>query len=59
MIKDRCIDCKHKESNKEHEKQKPFEHLYCAECYSKKAWLSKFKEGTGEWIRVMFERNKK
>ena len=28
MIKDKCIECKCKESNKKHERQKPFEHLF-------------------------------
>jgi len=59
MIKDKCIECKCKESNKKHERQKPFEHLYCYECHHKKKWFSKFKEGTNDWVRLMFDRSKK
>ena len=59
MIKNRCIDCKCKESVQEQPKQFPFEHLYCSSCYARKKWFSKFKEGISDWTRVMFDRNKK
>jgi hypothetical protein len=57
MIKNRCIDCKCKESAQEKPFQQPFQHLYCSLCYAKKKWFSKFKEGTSDWTYVMFDRS--
>ena len=58
MIKDCCIDCR-KESKEFQENQKPFQHLYCEECYDVHLWFSKFREGTTDWINVMFGRDKR
>ena len=59
MIKNKCIECKCRDSTTIKKKQQPFEHLYCSECYNRKKWFSKFKEETNDWTTVMFDRSKK